>query len=415
MSLKWGALFNLKKIKFYIRICYHTFLKFIFFRSDTLYAEVLKNSVIGRHAEYVEYIDHSADSLLNKIKPIAFYLPQYHPIPENDLWWGRGFTEWTNVSRAVPQFLGHYQPHLPGELGFYDLRDVRVQHRQIELAKNYGIHGFCYYYYWFNGKRLLHMPVDRLLENRDLDFPYCLCWANENWTRTWDGQDNEILIQQQHSPEDDIHFIESLLPHLEDDRYIRVDGKPLLLVYRPLLLPDPKATVERWREYCHNAGIGDIFLANVQSGDSLDPRTVGFDAAVEFPPGQAIIKQTTWKAKMINTHHGGKVFDYNDLRDFFLNRSIPDYMRFRGVAPGWDNDARKPGNSRNFVDSTPQNYGIWLNQTCKKILRENQNKDKLLFVNAWNEWAEGAHLEPDRRYGYALLEATRQALLDSHK
>lgn len=371
---------------------------------------MLENSSDGRHAEHVDFCDYSSDRLSTLIKPIAFYLPQYHAIPENDRWWGRGFTEWTNVTRAVPQFIGHYQPHLPGELGFYDLSNVGVHTRQIQLAKNYGIYGFCYYYYWFSGKRLLHMPIDRLLKNRDLDFPYCLCWANENWTRRWDGHDDEILIKQQYSAEDDLRFIKSLLPHFDDQRYIRVDGKPLLLVYRPLLFPEPKATVERWRTACRRAGFGEIFLANVQSHDRVDPRTIDFDAAVEFPPGQVSLKQVSWKIKAVNTAHRGKAFDYRNLSESFVVRPQPAYPRFRGIATGWDNEARSPGAGRNFIGATPQNYGAWLDETCKRMSRENPPCDKYLFVNAWNEWAEGAHLEPDRRYGFALLETTRKVL-----
>ncbi|WP_232310288.1 glycoside hydrolase family 99-like domain-containing protein [Pseudoxanthomonas mexicana] len=346
-----------------------------------------------------------------KAKAIAFYLPQFHPVPENDEWWGRGFTEWTNVSKAVPQFLGHDQPHLPGELGFYDLRIVDVMRRQAELAKLYGLHGFCFHHYWFSGRRLLERPLDQLIANKDIDLPFCVCWANENWTRRWDGHDHDVLLAQNYALEDDLAFIVDLVPYLRDPRYIKIDGKPLIVVYRPSLLPDCKRTLGVWREYCRTNGIGEVLLTMVQF-DVDDPRDMGFDAAVEFPPhklarsAQCINDQVV----IINPDYAGYVVDYDELASNGENWPVPEYSLFKGVSPRWDNEARKPAKGYTFAGSTPQRYGRWLAKAVEYSNAHPVCGESLVFINAWNEWAEGAHLEPDRAYGYAYLEATRGAL-----
>ena len=347
-----------------------------------------------------------------KVKAIAFYLPQYHPIPENDEWWGKGFTEWANVAKAVPQFEGHYQPRQPGELGFYDLRVPEVQARQIELAKLYGIHGFCFHYYWFTGgKRLLERPLNQFLDHAEWDFPFCICWANENWTRSWDGNDDEILIEQRYEPQDGEQFIEDLAPVLKDPRYIRVDGKPLIIVYQTNDLPNPRKTAEIWRQHCRSSGIGDLFLVAAQSFGLTDPRPYGFDAAVEFPPHNLGHRPVHDTAKMINDVYEGHILDYEYLVAQATAKKRPDYVLFRTVAPGWDNEARIPGRGQSYVGSSPLSYFRWLDFAVKATDREHTDNDqKFVFINAWNEWAEGAYLEPDRRYGYAYLDATRKAL-----
>lgn len=341
---------------------------------------------------------------------IAFYLPQYHPIPENDAWWGEGFTEWTNVRPAKPQFRGHYQPHMPGELGYYNLLDARTMARQVALAKRYGIGGFCFYFYWFGGKTLLEAPLLKYLADTELDFPFCLCWANENWTRAWDGAANEVLIGQKHSPEDDLAFITHVAKYLKDPRYLRVGGRPVLVLYRPGILPSARATAARWREGCREAGVGEIFLAYTQSFDCVDPASIGFDAAIEFPPNNMNPPPTP--ATAASEGFSGKLLDWA----FFVRRSYtyrdPGYPLYRGVCPSWDNTPRRGGRATVFQGSSPFGYQKWLENavadTCQRIPDEDA---RLVFVNAWNEWGEGAHLEPDQRYGYAYLEATRDALL----
>ncbi|MDS4042698.1 MAG: glycoside hydrolase family 99-like domain-containing protein [Candidatus Competibacter sp.] len=346
----------------------------------------------------------------DRVRLIAFYLPQYHPIPENDRWWGKGFTDWANVAKALPNFAGHYQPRLPADLGFYDLRVPEVRDEQVVLARRYGIYGFCYYYYWFAGKRLLNRPLDEVVRSGHPDFPFCVCWANENWSRRWDGLDAEILIAQEHSNEDDLNFIRTLEPALRDRRYIRIDGRPLLLVYQPGLLPDAAVTAGIWRRYCREVGLGNPYLAAVQSlGFIVDPREFGFDAAVEFPPhAMAVLAERP--AEVLNPNFQGRFFDYVATADFFMNRPLMPYPFFRTAMPSWDNTARRQDNSDIFLGTEPEYYERWLKRIVTETRWFRAANERLVFVNAWNEWAEGNHLEPDRKYGHRYLEATRNAL-----
>jgi lipopolysaccharide biosynthesis protein len=341
---------------------------------------------------------------------VAFYLPQFHSIPENDAWWGKGFTEWRNVARALPQFEGHAQPCLPADLGFYDLRNPGVMREQARLASEYGIGAFCFYFYWFDGKTLLETPLEQWLADTSITLPYCLCWANENWSRRWDGRDQDILIGQRHSAEDDLAFIAHVARYLRDPRYLRVDGKPLLLVYRPGLLPDAKAAAERWRHWCRENGIGEITLAYVQSFERPDPRTIGFDAAVEFPPNLSNPANLTAAQYLLNPDYSGNALDWRELADDYRHRPLPDYRLFPGVNCGWDNEPRRPGSGRTYLHASPRRYRDWLGDTIHTRLQASSDSDRLVFINAWNEWAEGAVLEPDARLGHASLQATRDAL-----
>jgi lipopolysaccharide biosynthesis protein len=344
------------------------------------------------------------------VRAIAFYLPQFHPIDENDRWWGKGFTEWTNVTRAKPNFVGHYQPHLPGELGFYDLRLPEVQQAQAELARAYGLHGFCYYYYWFSGTRLLERPVERMRESGRPDFPYCLCWANENWTRRWDGADREILIAQNPSRADDERLIRDVLPHLRDRRYIRVDGRPIFIVYRVGLLPDARETVQIWRDVCRREGVGDIHLCAAKTYDTADPARYGFDSVVEFPPHGVRTPPVNERVEITNPDFQGLIVDYRQFVLDALAQPDPGYRVYRTAFPAWDNAPRRPSNALTFMNATPEIYEIWLRELVARAVEQRSAGERLVFINAWNEWAEGAHLEPDRRYGRQYLEATRRAL-----
>lgn len=369
---------------------------------------------------------------MSDLRAIAIYLPQFHPIPENDAWWGKGFTEWTNVTKARPLFQGHDQPHLPADLGFYDLRLAETREAQANLARDHGIHGFCYYHYWFNGRRLLERPFHEVLDSGRPDFPFCLCWANENWTRRWDGAEHEILVRQVYSDEDDRNHLQWLARAFSDPRYIRVEGKPLFLVYRTSRMPDPLRSTTIWREEARRLGLGELFLVRVESfdaGTDVDPRPLGFDAAMEFMPdfdllyGLKIRLDNRWtepaaalgllrgaRLEKVRAFENNYIGDYETLVKNVLSREPVPYNRFRCVSPGWDNSPRlSKGGAHALVGSTPERYGRWLRAASIEA-GKNPPEHRIVFLNAWNEWAEGNHLEPCRRWGRGYLEATREAL-----
>ena len=347
-------------------------------------------------------------------KLIAFYLPQFHPIPENDEWWGKGFTEWTNVAKARPWFRGHYQPHIPADLGFYDLRLPETREAQADLAKGYGIHGFCYYHYWFHGRRFLERPFNEVLATGRPEFPFCLCWANENWTRRWDGAASHILVRQTYSQQDDLDHIRWLLRAFEDHRYIRVEGKPLFLVYRGGDLPSARRTADSWREEARKAGIGDIFLCTVQSHSRtsrIDPTLLGFDGTVEFQPSLFHPRKFVKRAwdRLWRGVDNNRILEYSKIMERALRTPDPPYRWFRCVTPSWDNTARRKERVLILKGANPKKYGDWL----KAVIRRSPvlaTGEKIVFVNAWNEWAEGNHLEPCQHWGRGYLEATREAV-----
>ena len=344
------------------------------------------------------------------VKLIAFYLPQFHPFPENDALWGEGFTEWTNVTKAKPLFDEHYQPKLPGALGFYDLRLPDVMRKQAALAKEFGVHGFCFYHYYFAGKRLMETPVDNLLANTDIDLPFCLCWANENWTRRWDGSDQDILIAQEHSPADDIRFLNDIQKYFDDPRYIRVDGNPFLIIYKASQFPDMAATIGRWRAHMAARGQG-IYLVMAQTFGAKDPTAYGFDAAVEFPPH--IVDGSPLPVSKYLGDGGGRVYDAADIAEYFCTE-FPEFTLYKTIFPAWDNTARRGGLAHVYENITPTVYRLWLLKAARHTMRQCP-QSPFLFINAWNEWAEGAYLEPDSVYGYAYLNATSRALQELGK
>ncbi len=346
------------------------------------------------------------------IKILAFYFPQFHPFIENDTFWGKGFTEWTNCTKAQSLFDGHLQPRLPGELGFYDTRIKDVLKRQVELAKEHGVYGFCFHHYWFMGRRVMRVPYNMMMENPDLDIPFCLHWANEPWTVRWDGFGNKgVLLEQKHTPDDDIAFIKDIEPALRDRRYIKVDGRPLLIVYRPSLFPDIRATIKRWNDYCESVGIGKLYLAVMQTcfeGD-MDPTKYGFDAAIEYPPHNMGIQNINSSVEFYDKNFAGNVLSYPELVEKNIKREKPTYKLFRGLLPGWDCTPRRK-NPDLIIDQSPWKYQEWLESHIDYTKKNLAPSEQFIFVNAWNEWAEGAYLDPDRHFGYAYLNATARAL-----
>lgn len=346
------------------------------------------------------------------VRLIAYYLPQFHPIAENDRWWGKGFTEWTNVTRALPRYRDHYQPRLPGGLGFYDLRLPDTLREQAQLAKRHGIAGFCIHFYWFAGRRLLEKPLELLLSHREIDLPFCLNWANEPWSRVWDGTERKLLIEQKHSPEDDIAFATAIEPALADPRYVRIDGRPLIMLYRPGLLPDAAATVDRWRDHFGRRGLGNPYIVLPQRAGNSDPLAFGMNAAAGFPP-----HPDGWNLPpsdgltLLDPGFRGRALSYDALVEKATTTPPPqDFTVFPGVCPSWDNEARRAGRGTGFIGSTPRKYGAWLEHACRRALEMPNADERIVFINAWNEWAEGAYLEPDRRYGYAYLRETARVL-----
>ena len=368
--------------------------------------QITINTAPGPHHETDEARPPAPDPA---VQLIAFYLPQFHAIPENDLWWGKGFTEWTNVSKAVPRFAGHYQPRLPADLGFYDLSRPETLRAQAALARRYGIAGFCFHHYWFTGRRLLQRPIDLLLANPDIDLPFCVNWANEPWSRRWDGKESAVLMPQHHSPEDDVAFARSLEPLMRDPRYIRVNGRPLLLLYRPALLPDAAATVSRWREHFTAAGLGNPFVLMAQVFGDTEWAKYGMDGAAGFPPFWAPGPKAD-TLDLLDPRYRGEVADYDAMTRATAASWTKTDRVFPGVCPAWDNEARKPGRGFCFAGSTPAKYGRFLDAACRMAVRTFPPGERLVFVNAWNEWAEGAYLEPDRHFGHAYLAETARVL-----
>lgn len=352
------------------------------------------------------------EGLSGKPRLIAFYLPQYHPILENDTWWGAGFTEWRNVVKAKPLFRGHGQPHLPTDLGFYDLRLTEAREDQANLAARYGIHGFCYWHYWFGGKRLLEKPFSAVAASNKPSFPYCLAWANETWSRRWLGEERDVLMEQTYSVKDDELHGQWLAKVFTDDRYIKVNGRPLFLIYRPKHLPDALKTTDTLRQQCLMAGVTDPFILGIDAHcHNYDCRMIGFDGTVSFEPQLGVLPDYSndgfAMSKLIRNlrlgifSHKLKIYDDLFARDL-MKKNKPQFPYYPSIFVGWDNTPRRGNNGIVLVNSTPDGFGSALEGAIKYVQGRNQD-ERLIFINAWNEWAEGNHLEPDTKYGLSYL------------
>jgi len=342
---------------------------------------------------------------------LAFHLPQFHRIPENDAWWGAGFTEWTALARGQPRFEGHYQPRIPGELGFYDLADPQTLRAQAALARGAGIGAFVFYHYDFGGRRLLQAPVELLLATPDIDIGFCLMWANENWTRRWDGAHDDVLVEQDYSLQHEAQRIADFARHFRDPRYLRLEGRPVLMVYRASLIPDTAATIARWRRlFDERHGENPIF-AMAQTFDDRDPRPLGFDAAIEFPPHKLTrgLPQVFDRLDVFDERFDADVYAYDHVVEASLAESPPPYPLIKTAVPSWDNDARRQGHGLTLVGSTPTKFARWLGALVERA--HPLFGARLVAVNAWNEWSEAAYLEPDVHFGAAYLNAAARAIL----
>ena len=371
------------------------------------------------------------------VKLLAFYFPQFHATPENDEWWGKGFTDWVNVKRAMPQFPGHYQPRVPLGGRYYDQSQQATLEWQIAMAKQYGLHGFCHYHYWFDGKQLLETPTNMVMDSKDLDFPFCLAWANETWSRRWDGRDHHILQEQTHRPEKALwqrHF-DYLFRAWSDERAIKVDGKPVFLVYRAHRIAQIGDMFDFWREAAHRRRLDGLYFISIKQYEFPVPDVLKhFDATVQYQPFEALYSPDfegptleTSKALALARHLPERVQDVlRTIRyNFFSGLTFYDYERvwkhmlkeereggipaFPGAFVDWDNTARYVKRARIFRGASPESFERWFGQLVQATAQR-PAPEHFIFLNAWNEWAEGTYLEPDERHGYRYLEAVQRCL-----
>lgn len=388
---------------------------------------------------YVELLENCPTTPHIPTELYAFYLPQFHPTPLNSAWWGEGFTEWRNVTRARPSFSGHYQPRHPGALGYYDLRIPEVMDDQIRLARNSGLSGFIFYYYWFSGQRMLEKPLfDFMNRYSEHNFPFFVMWCNENWRRTWvdkEAHPQDLLMQHKHEASDPEKFIDDLHDVLTHPGYKRIDGKPILLVY-PLIdndgtvgIPETKAMVRRWREHARKTGIGDLIIGGLErtyiriNNRPLTTSDLGIDFFFDFPPNSRAIGAQLPLMNGVHDFYDGSsevaIWHYKDIAKAMNTQNSLGLSELRPriqtvLAGSWDNTARKGNKAHVYHGCTPPLYEQWLRDAVAFATKNPiaEGAPPMVFINAWNEWAEGVYLEPDRKYGYALLQATQRVAYD---
>jgi hypothetical protein len=353
---------------------------------------------------------------------IAFYLPQYHVIPENNKWWGEGYTEWKNVKGAKPLFAGHYQPRVPLNENYYDLLDTKVMIEQSKLAKAYGVTGFAYYHYWFDGKRLLEKPVENMRRTPEIDMPYCLVWANEEWKKYWYGQGEEVLINQNYGSRKnwEEHF-EYLLDFFKDERYIKIDGKPVFIIYRSGVMRQGKQMVDCWNRLAQKHGLPGIYIIGMKNWEFETKACAWLDAMVDYEPTKEqrlkIMKKRIYDQKKLRERFDFGIWNrltcdihsYAHINRQMLRISHED-NEFRGVFVDFDNSARAKKHGLIFYGSNPKRFKKYFSEHIR--LSKKEGKD-YIFINAWNEWGEGCYLEPDTKFKYGYLEAVRSALKEN--
>jgi hypothetical protein len=353
----------------------------------------------------------------DQIRVLAFYLPQYHPIPENNEWWGNGFTEWTNTVKAKPLFRGHHQPHLPADLGFYDLRCRESRIAQAELAKESGIEAFCYWHYWFgNGRRILERPFDEVLKTGEPDFPFCLAWANQSWTGIWHGVESNVLIEQKYPGKQDyIDHFNFALTAFRDERYIMVDNKPVFIVYTPNLIPDSKLFTDIWNEQAVKNGFDGVYFIGIHH-INWDHEKDGFNEKSIHQPSHYVsnlgkIKPAGLIEKLRSKFKNNKPFiwDYKELTEMYDYKLFSNKKFIPMIVPNWDNTPRLGKNGWVFQNSTPEAYKKHLQETVDFVKSRPEN-NKFILLKSWNEWAEGNYVEPDQQWGDGFIKATQDVL-----
>lgn len=358
----------------------------------------------------------------DKVKIIAFHLPQYHQIPENDAWWGEGFTEWTNVKKAIPLFAGHQQPKKPLDGFYYDMTDHAARVWQANLAQKYGIYGFCYYHYWFDGKLLLEKPLEALLREKDIGLPFCLCWANEPWARTWDGKGNQILIEQRYGKEAEwLDHFSYLEPFLRDSRYIRINNKPVIVIYRSSSIKCYDEMMQCWREEGRKRGIGELYIIDENNSFQNHYETAGSDAVLYLEPmytiqygrsvWEKVIQRIKSRTKGLRYQNNIHYYNYDELwRNILRRKENGSKTAYPGAFVGWDNTPRKGKRGVVIEGATPEKFQQYMQ---RQMEHAKQAGSEYLFLNAWNEWAEGTYLEPDEDHSYQYLEAIAKLMQET--